>query len=97
MDSIVNRAGPLDDTARRLYRITLANCTTFFFSALQHTTPGTRSATPLASPLPSTGEKLQCRFSNGLPPPISPPYGDDTRVMPFFVMLMMMTVKPWYY
>ncbi|MGN6284313.1 MAG: helix-turn-helix domain-containing protein [Afipia sp.] len=25
MESIVNRAGPLDDTARRLYRITLAN------------------------------------------------------------------------
>ncbi|MEH2512323.1 putative transcriptional regulator/DNA-binding XRE family transcriptional regulator [Nitrobacteraceae bacterium AZCC 1564] len=25
MDSIVNRAGPLEDTARRLYRITLAN------------------------------------------------------------------------
>ncbi len=25
MDAIVNRAGPLDDTARRLYRITLAN------------------------------------------------------------------------
>jgi predicted transcriptional regulator/DNA-binding XRE family transcriptional regulator len=25
MDSLINRAGPLDDTARRLYRITLAN------------------------------------------------------------------------
>ena len=25
IDAIVNRAGPLDDTPRRLYRITLAN------------------------------------------------------------------------
>ena len=67
IDAIVNRAGPLDDTPRRLYRITLAN---YFAAAVMmpyqafHTRGGNSELRRACA-----GAALQCRLRAGLPPP----------------------------
>ena len=67
IDAIVNRAGPLDDTPRRLYRITLAN---YFAAAVMmpyQAVPQRGGNAELRRAC--AGAALQCRLRAGLPPP----------------------------
>ena len=66
-ETIVSRAGPLDDTPRRLYRITLAN---YFAAAVMmpYQAFHSRGGKPELR-RPRAGAALQCRFRAGLPSP----------------------------
>ena len=67
IDAIVNRAGPLDDTPRRLYRITLAN---YFAAAVMMPYQAFHGAAEDAELRRArAGAALQCRLRAGLPPP----------------------------
>ena len=65
--TIVGRAGPLDDTPRRLYRITLAN---YFAAAVDDALPGlSQRGRSLELRRARAGAALQCRFRAGLSSP----------------------------
>ena len=66
-EAIVNRAGPLDDTPRRLYRITLAN---YFAAAVMMPYQAFHAAAEaLELRRPCAGAAFQCRLRAGLPSP----------------------------
>ena len=66
-EAIVNRAGPLDDTPRRLYRITLAN---YFAAAAMMPYQAFHAAAEAAQlRRPRAGAALQRRLRTGLPSP----------------------------
>ena len=66
-DGIINRAGPLDETPRRLYRITLAN---YFAAAVMMPYAAFHSRRGSAElRRPRAGAAFQCRLRAGLPSP----------------------------
>ncbi len=67
IETITGRAGPLDDTPRRLYRITLAN---YFAAAVDDALPAVPCGSRAARLRPQrAGAAFQCRLRAGLPPP----------------------------